>query len=68
MQRTTTDSSIGSALKKVESYQYPATHLGHLTPDQNDKLEALKKIATDKGYYTPETSDRKASHDDETML
>lgn len=68
MDRSTTNASIGEALEKIESFQYPATHLGHLSPTQEDSLAAFKKLAEQKRYYRPETSPQKASHDDETML
>lgn len=68
MDRTNSSSSIGEQLKKVESQQYPSTHLGHLTQDQEQKLESFKNIAQDKGYYSPRTPKQRASHDDETML
>lgn len=68
MDRPTTNASVGEALKKVESFQYPATHLGHLSPTQEDSLAAFKKLAEQRHYYRPESSTQRASHDDETML
>ncbi|KAJ4341594.1 hypothetical protein N0V87_001609 [Didymella glomerata] len=55
-------------LKRVESMQYPAGHLAHLTENQQAQLEAFEKIAQEQGYYTPATATAEASHDDETML
>ncbi|KAF2122486.1 CRAL-TRIO domain-containing protein [Lophiotrema nucula] len=57
-------------LKRVESFQYPAAHLGHLTDNQQLALESFKQIAQDGGYYRPPGAGgmAEASHDDETML
>ena len=48
--------------------QYPAGHLSHLSDNQQEQLNAFKKICLDKGYYTPAAAGKDASHDDETML
>lgn len=57
-------------LQRVDSYQYPAAHLGHLTENQQNALEKFKDLCRDAGYYRPAGVDGKkiASHDDETML
>jgi len=55
-------------LQRVESMQYPAGHLSHLSDNQQEQLNAFKKICLDKGYYTPAAAGKDASHDDETML
>ncbi|KAH6637705.1 CRAL-TRIO domain-containing protein [Boeremia exigua] len=55
-------------LSRVESMQYPAGHLAHLTENQQAQLEAFEKLAQEKGYFTPGTDTTDASHDDETML
>ncbi|KAJ4309523.1 hypothetical protein N0V94_008888 [Neodidymelliopsis sp. IMI 364377] len=55
-------------LSRVESMQYPAGHLAHLTDNQQTQLHAFEKIAQEQGYYTPATETAEASHDDETML
>jgi hypothetical protein len=57
-------------LTRVESFQYPAAHLGHLTDNQQQALDAFKKLSQDEGYYKPAGADGKAeaSHDDETLL
>lgn len=68
MNRQLSSNSVGSALRKVESYQYPATHVGHLSDAQNEALEAFKQLSADKGYFRPATREQPASHDDETML
>jgi hypothetical protein len=57
-------------LSRVDSYQYPSAHLGHLTDGQETALDKFKKICEESGYYWPDGSNgrRYASHDDETML
>ena len=57
-------------LQRVDSYQYPAAHLGHLTANQQTALDKFKDLCKDAGYYRPAGVDGKkiASHDDETML
>jgi hypothetical protein len=40
-------------LQRVESMQYPAGHLSHLSDNQQEQLNAFRKICLDKGYYTP---------------
>ncbi|KAF9639475.1 Cellular retinaldehyde-binding/triple function [Lasiodiplodia theobromae] len=57
-------------LQRVDSYQYPAAHLGHLTANQQAALDKFKDLCKDAGYYRPTGVDGKkiASHDDETML
>ncbi|KAF1362619.1 CRAL/TRIO domain-containing protein [Lizonia empirigonia] len=55
-------------LRRVESMQYPAGHLAHLTENQQAQLQAFEKLAQEQGYYTPGTDTTEASHDDETML
>jgi len=55
-------------LSRVESMQYPAGHLAHLSENQQAQLEAFKKIAQEQGYFMPGTATTEASHDDETML
>lgn len=57
------------ALRRVESYQYPKAHDGHLDASQKTKLESFKQLAQQKGYYTPPgPTGQPASHDDETLL
>ncbi|KAF1837993.1 CRAL/TRIO domain-containing protein [Decorospora gaudefroyi] len=55
-------------LTRVESMQYPAGHLSHLSETQQAQLSEFKTICQDAGYYTPATGGQAASHDDETML
>ncbi|KAL6703464.1 hypothetical protein ACN47E_009638 [Coniothyrium glycines] len=55
-------------LSRIESMQYPAGHLSHLTPAQQAKLDEFKQICEKQGYWTPSTGAGQASHDDETML
>lgn len=62
------DQDLGAALSRVQSYQYPATHLGHLSPEQAGALEKFKTICAQKGYYRPAKNGQSASHDDETLL
>jgi len=62
------DQELGPALTRVQSYQYPATHMGHLAPEQAGSLEKFKALCAQKGYYRPAKSGQNASHDDETLL
>lgn len=57
-------------LSRIESFQYPAAHFGHLSDDQQAKLDEFKTICQTEGYYTSASEDGKgeASHDDETLL
>jgi hypothetical protein len=55
-------------LQRVESMQYPAGHLAHLSDNQQQKLNEFKQICQEQGYYTPAAGGKDASHDDETML
>lgn len=55
-------------LTRIESMQYPAGHLAHLSEGQQAQLDAFKKLCEENKYYTPETDDKDASHDDETLL
>lgn len=55
-------------LGRVESMQYPAGHLSHLTASQQDQLAAFKKICQEQKYWTPAALGGQPSHDDETLL
>ncbi|KAF2144392.1 uncharacterized protein K452DRAFT_245186 [Aplosporella prunicola CBS 121167] len=55
-------------VSRVDSFQYPAAHLGHLTASQQTALDKFKQLAHQAGHYTPATAGAIASHDDETML
>ncbi|KAH8727190.1 CRAL-TRIO domain-containing protein [Phaeosphaeriaceae sp. PMI808] len=55
-------------LQRIESMQYPAGHLSHLSDNQQEQLNVFKKICHDENYYTPAIGGKEASHDDETML
>lgn len=59
----------GAPLERVESFQYPSGHLGHLSQSQQGALENFKQLCEQKGYYRP-AQDRQhpATHDDETLL
>lgn len=59
--------SAANDLKRVESYQYPAEHVGHLQPHHITALEKFKQLCQSSGYYTPNGPDG-PSHDDETLL
>ena len=58
------------SISKMESYQYPSAHFGHLNEQQLDALEKFKQISQDQGYFTPKghNGHEYASHDDETLL
>ena len=43
-------------------------HLGYLTAQEDTSLEEFRKLAADSGFYTPATDDKKASHDDGTLM
>lgn len=62
------DSSNMADLSRIESMQYPAGHLSHLSENQQAALETFKEICEKEGYWTPRTGEKEASHDDETML
>ncbi|KAH7401326.1 CRAL-TRIO domain-containing protein [Pyrenochaeta sp. MPI-SDFR-AT-0127] len=55
-------------LSRIESMQYPAGHLAHLSASQQAQLDEFKKICQGAGYWTPAVGGKDASHDDETML
>jgi hypothetical protein len=55
-------------LSRIESMQYPAGHLSHLSENQQAQLIEFKAICEKAGYYTPAAGQRQASHDDETLL
>jgi hypothetical protein len=59
-----------SDLSKVDSFQYPAAHIGHLTENQQAALDKFKEICKEHGYFHPEGEGgrKRASHDDATML
>lgn len=65
MNRTLTGSS---QLSRVESFQYPNAHLGHLTEAQQTALDKFRVLCQEKGYYTPASEGKEASHDDATLL
>lgn len=58
----------GTELQRVDSFQYPNAHLGHLTEGQQKSLDSFKQLCASKGYYKPATAGAAASHDDETLL
>ncbi|QDS77905.1 hypothetical protein FKW77_000721 [Venturia effusa] len=56
-------------LTKVDSFQYPNGHLGHLSDNQQRALDDFKVLCEKEGYYTTKAEGGKpASHDDETLL
>ncbi len=67
MDRTT---SATSALSRYESFQYPNSHLHHLSENQQSALEDFRALAEKEGYYRPASADghTPASHDDATLL
>ncbi|OQO12390.1 hypothetical protein B0A48_03032 [Cryoendolithus antarcticus] len=58
----------GAPLQRVDSYQFPAGHVGHLTDGQFGQLTKFKDLCQSKGYWTPGSAGKPASHDDETLL
>lgn len=58
----------GAPLQTTESYQYPATHVGHLSDGQSKALDQFKILCEQKGYYRPSGHGQPESHDDETLL
>jgi hypothetical protein len=67
MNRTT---STTSALSRYESFQYPNSHLYHLTEPQQSALDDFRALAEKEGHYKPASADGEipASHDDATLL
>lgn len=55
-------------LQRIESMQYPAGHLAHLSDQQQEKLNEFRQLCEEQNYYTPATGAKAASHDDETLL
>ncbi|KAF2466485.1 CRAL/TRIO domain-containing protein [Lindgomyces ingoldianus] len=57
-------------LTRIESFQYPAAHYGHLSDNQQAALDVFKQQCLDEGYYKPAGTNKKTdpSHDDETLL
>lgn len=57
-------------LQRIDSFQYPAAHLGHLSQSQDGALETFKKLLVGGRYYKPADPSRNipASHDDESLL
>lgn len=47
---------------------FPAQHLGHLEPAEQDALSSFKLLITQKGFYRPADGQSPASHDDATLL
>ncbi|KAF2723496.1 CRAL/TRIO domain-containing protein [Polychaeton citri CBS 116435] len=61
-------SANGADLKRIESYQYPAAHVGHLNTTQTEQLQAFKKLCEQHGYWKGASEQEPATHDDETLL
>jgi len=59
-----------SELKRSDSFQFPTSHLGHLSDNQQNALDRFKDICQENGYYRPSGPEDHdyASHDDETLL
>ncbi|WPG97843.1 SEC14 cytosolic factor [Acrodontium crateriforme] len=60
----------GGSLQRVESFQWPAGHVAHLTEHQQKALVEFKALCESKGYWRPGggTVEEPPTHDDETML
>ncbi|KAI9724635.1 MAG: hypothetical protein M1828_003659 [Chrysothrix sp. TS-e1954] len=67
-QSSKSGSITSDTLSKVESYQYPRAHDGHLNDTQATALINFRSICEDRGYYKPSVSGQRASHDNETLL
>lgn len=60
---------LAGELGRTESWQYPQSHVGHMTNAQAQRLDKFKQICEKQGYYRPATAtDQPASHHDETLL
>lgn len=59
-----------SQLSRVESFQYPNAHLGHLSEAQQGALDNFRTLCEKEGYYKPAGPGGvpEASHDDATLL
>jgi hypothetical protein len=57
-----------SAILKTGEFGYPSGHLGHLTQQQEEALEAFRKLCQENGLYKPATDIDQNSHDDTTLL
>lgn len=57
-------------LARVQSHQYPDSHVGHLSLQQQSALEKFKQLCSENGYLSPTASGKPGapSHDDETLL
>jgi hypothetical protein len=60
--------SGGAELTRVNSYQWPSGHVGHLSDSQQAALQSFKELCHEKGYWEPGNGEKLASHDDETLL
>ncbi|EME40166.1 hypothetical protein DOTSEDRAFT_74855 [Dothistroma septosporum NZE10] len=60
----------GGQLSRVESYQWPSGHAGHLSEGHQAQLAKFKQLCEQKGYYHPGDTSKNVppSHDDETLL
>ena len=52
----------------ASSEQWLRGHLNHFTPAETTAFEEFKKLCQEKGLYAPATADKKASHDDGTLV
>lgn len=43
-------------------------HVGHLTREEESAFDEFRKLAAKQGFYTPAADDKKASHDDGTLV
>jgi hypothetical protein len=59
---------MGDLSTSISHSQPLAGHLGNLTPEQEQSLEAFKASLAKVGLYTPAIESRNASHDDPTLL
>ncbi|KAK4497464.1 hypothetical protein PRZ48_011915 [Zasmidium cellare] len=68
MSSSKSDQIDGGDLKRVDSFQWPSGHVGHLSEGQQGALDKFKELCTQKGYYHPGEGKTPPSHDDETLL
>ncbi|KAK4495471.1 hypothetical protein PRZ48_013802 [Zasmidium cellare] len=54
--------------KEAAPILYPTGHLNHLSPQQEQALEAFRELCTEDGCYRPVGNGHQTGHDDDTLL